>query len=118
MPFSAKTKSLIATSMVLNQDDLYPDRSATTGEIREDTGEGLFRLDFETVPRTTTDMSRLYKWKKGTKLYGTHATKEEIGMNSYIKDILSAPNEADYEHNQIYIDTFKPIGPQLEQYKK
>jgi len=115
---SSRSTSLIASSNVLNQNETYPDRSATDGSIIQDTGSGTFRLDKNAVPRTSDDMSRLYKWRIGDLLYGTHATKEELGMNLYIKDILNAPDESEYKHNQISIDTFKSVGPQLEKYNK
>jgi len=120
MSLSSRSKSTIASALVLNQNETYPDRTLLTASenvVKVDTTSGTLRLDKNTVPRTSDDMSKLYKWKKGAgKLYGTHATREEIGMNQYIKDINNAPNESDYK--AIYVDTFKPVGPQLEAYKK
>lgn len=120
---SQRTKSDVASALVLNQNEIYPDRTllaASENAIKVDTTTGLLRLDFNRVPRTTSDMSKLYKWKKGApKLYGTHATREEKGMNQYIKDIEGAPTEADYyDGNIIFIDTLKEIGPQLKKFQK
>jgi len=120
MALSARTQSAIASLLVLNQDETFPDRTICTASenaVKIDTTSGTLRIDKNVVPRTSEDMSKLYKWKKGAKkLYGTHATREEFGMNQYIKDIESAPNELDYK--DIYVDTFKEIGPQLDKLKK
>lgn len=117
MTLSQRTLSTIATSHVLNQNETFPDRTlytASENAVKIDTTSGVLRVDTSVVPRTSEDMSKLYKWKKGArKLYGTHATKEETGMNQYIKDIESAPNERDYI--PVYIDTFKPIAPQFKE---
>jgi len=114
-----RTKSTIASANVLNQNETYPDRTflaASANAIKIDTTSGTLRIDKNVVPRISDDMSKLYKWKKGAKLYGTHATKEEFGMNQYIKDINNAPDESAYK--AIYIDSFKPIVPQMEKFKK
>ena len=119
MTLSVRTKTVIGSSLVLNQNDTYPDRAASDNAIKTDTTTGVLRIDTSIVPRTSEDMSKLYKWKKGArKLYGTHATKEETGMNLYIKDIKSAPKESDYEKNQLYVDTFKPLAEQISAAKK
>ena len=120
MALSERTKSTIASANVLNQNETYPDRTfltASENAVKTDTSDGTLRIDKGVVPRTSDDMSKLYKWKKGAKkLYGTHATREEFGMNQYIKDINNAPDPSDYK--AIYIDSFKPIVPQMAKFKK
>jgi len=120
MTLSARSKSTIASQLILNELETYPDRTLLTASenaVKIDTTSGTLRIDKGVVPRTSDDMSKLYKWKKGArKLYGTHATREEIGMNQYIKDINNAPDESDYK--AIYINSFQPIVPQMAKFNK
>jgi len=119
MTLSARSKSTIASQLILNELETYPDRTLLTASenaVKIDTTSGTLRIDKGVVPRTSDDMSKLYKWKKGDKLYGTHATREEVGMNLYIKDINNAPDPNDYK--PIYIDSFKPITPQMAKFQK
>lgn len=69
------------------------------------------------IPTTTKDFEAVWKWKKGTKLYGTFA-KASPAWKRYRDDIENAPKEKDYEKNVIYINTFKPVGKQLKELKK
>jgi len=67
-------------------------------------------------PNTTDDMIALDTWQFGTKLYGSFAQSLE-GYKRYRDDINKAyGNEKDYDSNVIYVDTFKPIGPQLKKF--
>jgi hypothetical protein len=123
---SAKTQSYVATNIISETDDLYPDRQATVvASVRGttqpfefdkvDTDATVMRLGDE-VPRVSYDMNKLFEWKHGDKVRGTHA-KAHVGMKGYRKDINKAyGKESSYKH--IYIDTFKPIGPQLKRLKK
>lgn len=69
------------------------------------------------IPTTTKDMRALMQWEHGQKIYGTFA-KESEGQNKYINDINTAWGKEDrYDQQMIFIDTFKPVGPQLERLK-
>ena len=92
---------------------LFPDLSAAS--ILELQNATLVRVSDE-VPKTTDDMSKLYTWKHGDTVRGTHA-KDHKGMQGYIKDINKAYGKQG-SYKAIYIDTFKPIGPQLKKLKK
>jgi hypothetical protein len=68
---------------------------------------------------TDEDMTKVSEWKYGIKLFGTFA--KSLGAEArYRNDINRAyGKESDYyDGNIIYIDTFKPIGKQLESFKK
>lgn len=68
-------------------------------------------------PNTTDDIEALNMWQFGTKLYGSFALSLE-GDKRYRNDINKAyGNENDYYSNVLYVDTFKPIGPQLKKFK-
>jgi len=110
MPISEKTKTAISGANKVEEQiaDFAFDPGATP----------VYRLNSDEVPKTSDDMTRLYKWQHGDKIYGTHA-KEEVGMNEYIKDINKAfGRQKDYEHNMIFINDYKPIGDKLEKLKK
>ena len=66
------------------------------------------------IPYTSEDMSALYEWEHGQVLRGTHA-QQNIGMKNYRNDIDAAwGRQSDYFNGGIiYVDTEKPIGPQL-----
>ena len=59
---------------------------------------------------------QLFTWKHGDTVRGTHA-KAHKGMREYTKDINKAYGKQG-SYKTIYIDTFKPIGPQLKKLKK
>ena len=103
---STRTKSVIASALVAPEDDVYPDRSATDVSIK--TGDAIMRNN---VWPTSKDMNKLFEWKKGQEVRGTHA-KEHAGMKGYRKDIDGAPKESDYK--PFFVDTLKPIGDQLK----
>jgi hypothetical protein len=114
MALSQKTKTTISRSNILEKNDLYPDRSATPNssggfDIR-DTNATVNRLP-DTVPSTTRDMNALFKWQHGDEVYGTQA-KAHPGMKAYIRDINKAYGKQD-SVKDFYVDTLKPIGPQL-----
>ena len=70
-----------------------------------------------TVPNTKDDMSEMEKWQHGQKLYGTFA-KSLPAQKAYRNDIDKAwGKESKYKKNTIYINTMKPLGPQLKRYK-
>jgi len=70
-----------------------------------------------TIPNTKTDMEALAEWKHGDKLYGTFA-KSLPAEKNYRNDINKAwGKESKYKKNTIYINTMKPLGPQLKRYK-
>ena len=120
--FSPETLASIPRNPIRSVSDLYPDRTATPSgtDFRgnpifpvKDTGT-VKRLD-DQVPTTTQDMSRLYQWELGDTIYGDHA-KHDKAMKNYIADITRADGAQEgYKH--IFIDTFRPIGPQLERFK-
>lgn len=128
---SPKTVASIPRITIRNVDDLYPAREATPSgtdfrgnniyPVKNPT-ETVERLlanadddSGDTLPTTTKDMSRLYQWEIGDEIRGSHAKKNNA-MKNYVSDILGAMGSQDgYKH--IFVDTLKPIGPQLEQFK-
>lgn len=116
--FSNESKTVVPRKVVREVDDLYPDRVATP------TSAGVFPIRntnatagrLEEVPKTSSDMNKLFTWEHGNEeVRGTHA-KEHKGMKNYKKDIEQAyGKEEQYKH--IFIDTFKPLTPQLEKIK-
>lgn len=69
-------------------------------------------------PNTREDMDALDTWEYGDELYGTFA-KNQAGYKRYRRDIERAyGREKDYDSNVIYINTKKPIGPQLDKINK
>ena len=120
--YSPLTTASIPRISVRDVDDLYPDYQATLTSgggaepgvyEKRDTGSTP-RLG-EEVPKTTSDMNKLYTWKPGDIVRGAHA-KNNIQMKEYIKDMTKAAGEGAYKH--IFVDTFAPIGPQTEKFKK
>lgn len=120
--FSQRTRTAVPRSPIRDVDDLYPDRAATPtsgggNQIgvypKKDTGTTQ-RLS-EDVPKTTRDMSKLFTWQSGEEVLGDHA-KAHIGMKNYIKDIEGAIGDEGYKH--IFIDTFRPLEPQITKIKK
>lgn len=123
---SPKTKTTVATNIVIQKDDLYPDYQATVNASLRgttkpyqfelvDNGATVMRVS-DDVPKVSYDMNKLFTWKHGDIVRGTHA-KAHKGMKNYIKDINKAyGKEKSYKH--IYVDTFKPIGKQLKKLKK
>lgn len=116
--YSPDTLASVPRKPIRDVDDLYPDREATpnadgTFPIK-DTGS-TERLD-EVVPKVTRDMSNLYTWKQGDIIRGTHA-ESNTQMNEYIKDINRMWGaQSAYKH--VFIDTFAPLEPQVEDFKK
>jgi len=115
---SSRTKEQIATVLISDLEDFYPDRAATINAdgtySAVDTGSTV-RNPRDEVPTTTHDMSDMYKWQYNDKLYGSHAKVSE-GMQNYIDDIKRAWGKEDkYYKNVIYIDTFKSVSKQLEE---
>jgi len=121
--YSSETITPIPRTVVRDVDDLYPDYQATLTSgggaepgvyEKRDTGSTP-RLG-EEVPKTTSDMNKLYTWKQGEIVRGVHA-KNNIQMKEYIKDITKAAGkQGAYQH--IFVDTFAPVGPQIEKFKK
>ena len=119
---SPETAASVTRRPIQDINDLYPDRQATPTSgggaepgtyPKRDTGSTP-RLG-EEVPKTTRDMNKLYTWRQGEIVRGTHA-KSNLQMKEYIKDINAAWGaESAYKH--VFIDTFKPIGPQVEIFK-
>ena len=66
------------------------------------------------INTTEDDMDRLFRWKKGQKVYGTFAKSLSFFRN-YRRDIENAPNPN--TEKSFYVDTFKPIGEQLKNKK-
>ena len=119
--YSPETTASIPRVSIRDVDDLYPDYQATLTSgggaepgvyAKRDTGSTP-RLG-EEVPKTTSDMNKLYTWKPGDIVRGAHA-KANIQMKEYIKDMNKAAGQV-YQH--IFVDTFAPIGPQINKFKK
>ena len=117
MPLSTKTKTALSQRVILARDDLYPDREATpnssSGFDIRDVGATLARLP-DDIPRTTKDMSELYKWEYGDEIYGSHA-KANPAMRKYRQDIN---REYGVDREDIYVDTFKLVSKELERIEK
>jgi hypothetical protein len=115
---SNETRTVVPRKVVREVDDLYPDRVATPTSAGvfpiRDTNATAGRL--EEVPKVSFDMNKLFTWEHGNEeIRGTHAKKHK-GMEKYIKDIDQAwGKESQYKH--IYLDTFRPLTPQLEKIK-
>lgn len=109
--WSTRTKTLVGSTLVQESDITpYPDRVASTNEVTTATSTVMV----SDAGSTTDDMSALFKWQHGEKLYGTHADAH-AGVSEYMRDINAAyGNEDDYNSNVIYVDTLRPIGPQLK----
>jgi len=79
----------------------------------------VYRLSDE-VPKTSEDMTALFMWKHGDKVYGTQANAH-VGMKNYRNDINKAyGKQKDYEKNVIYVDTLskrKLVSEQLKELK-
>jgi hypothetical protein len=73
--------------------------------------------DFIT-PSTNDDMERLAQWEYGDDIYGTFA-ESLAHWRRYREDIEKAYGNEDayYNGNVIYVDTFRPIGDQLKKLK-
>jgi hypothetical protein len=122
MAVSEETKTAISRSLVRDIDDLYPDREATKQADgtydKRDTGS-TYRINKDEVPTTTQDMSALFQWEHGDKVYGTNA-KMSVGMKNYIKDINTAWGQEN-SYLDIYIDTLREkvlVSEQLQEFKK
>jgi len=107
---SDRTKTVIASILIDESDDLYPHAtifadSPYTSQIRRVSDE---------VPTTTKDMSNMFKWEHGDIVRGTHA-KEHSGMQEYRRDINTGYGAED-DYKDIYIDTFleESIGDRLK----
>ena len=109
MALSVKTKTVIASTLVQRKDeDPYPDRTVNATL----TTSATTVLRIRGIDSTSNDMNKLFEWEYGDTIYGTHA-KAHVGMRNYINDIESAyGKQRDYK--DFYVDTFKPIGPQLK----
>ncbi len=117
MSLSTKTKTAISQRVILSRDDLYPDREATPNssggyDIR-DVGATVARLP-DDIPRTTKDMSEMYKWKYGDEVYGSHA-KSHPAMKKYRRDI---EREYGVDRDDVYVDTFKLVSKELDRIEK
>lgn len=122
MAVSEETKTVLTRTLKRDIDDTYPDREATRQADgtynKRDTGS-TYRLNKDEVPTTTEDMSALFQWEHGDKVYGKHANSH-IGMQNYIKDIDNAWGQEN-SYLDIYIDTLRPnvlVSEQLEEFKK
>ena len=109
--WSVRTKTLVGSTLVQEKDiDPYPDRVASTNAVTTATSTVMV----SDAGSTTDDISALFKWEPGDKLYGTHA-KTHAGMSGYMRDINEAyGNEGNYNSNVIFVDTTKSVGEQLK----
>ena len=109
MALSTKTKTVIASTLVQEKDiTVYPDR--TVNATLTTSATTVMRL--VGVPVTSDDMNKLFEWEFGDDVKGTHANAH-VGMQNYRKDINKAfGKQKDYK--DFYVDTFKPVGPQLK----
>lgn len=121
---SDRTKETLNRTAVRQEDDLYPDRTATPDSDGNyplsDADATTLRLNEDEVPRTTKDMSEYFKWEHGDVLYGSFA-KKVARKHKYVKDINKKyGKEDDYNSNAILIDTLsdKGVGEQLKKYKR
>ena len=121
MAVSEETKTTLTRTLVRDIDDTYPDREATRQSDgtynKRDTGS-TYRLNKDEVPTTTEDMSALFQWEHGDKVYGSRA-KAHVGMKNYIKDIDNAWGQED-SYLDIYIETLSQdvlVSEQLEEFK-
>ena len=113
MTLSNETKTVLARTRIKEMDGLYPDRNASDNEITDSTATTWVLPD--SVPRTTADMSLVFKWGKGSAdIRGTHA-KANQAMAGYRRDIDSAPDPNDYK--PIYYDTFKTLSSEREKWR-
>lgn len=88
-------------------------------EERESLGQFSKNVDTtRTSPNTAVDMDELERWKPGDEEPKGSFAKAHPGFKRYRNDMNSAPDESTYKHRSIYIDTTKPIGPQLIKLKK
>jgi len=119
LTLSAKSVTAVATNIVADKDELYPTATnfpdLSAASILAIQNATLMRLS-DDVPKVSYDMNKLFTWKYGGTVYGTHA-KAHKGMKGYIKDINKAYGKQG-SYRAIYIDNFKPIGPQLKKLKK
>jgi hypothetical protein len=106
LSLSNKTLTTVASIQTRQDEELYPDRSATTGEIRVNASTMMRLVD---VPTVTKDMSDAAKWEYGDKVYGTMAKRDKL-YKQYKRDIIRAKGK---EYKDIYVNTLKPIGKQL-----
>ena len=113
MVMSAKTLTTISHADIDEAQDLYP-HATTFGDSPWDT---VGRLSDE-VPSTTKDMSAAFQWKHGQVLKGTQAN-DSPALENYRRDINAGWGQGNkYKDNEIYLDTFAPIGEQLKNSKK
>ena len=112
----ARTKTAIAGGAILESGELYPHATVFGATQNSWNAATVYRLNTDEVPNTSKDMSEMYKWTYGKKLYGTHA-KENVGGKVQRKAINAVyGREADYYGNVVYIDTLrtdKTIGERL-----
>lgn len=115
MTLSSDTTSSINRVLVQEKDDTYPDRQATpdsTGAFPLASPNATYlRLPSDEIPSTTDDMSAAFKWQHGEEIYGTHM-KENKALERYRRDINRDYNNEDTDED-MYINTYSPIGPQL-----
>lgn len=119
--WSARTKEHVASAVIREVDDLYPDRCATPDDPTATpmTHEYSIRSTTATHARlqissTTEDMSRLFKWEYGDEIYGSFA-KDSPSMNEYINDINVAYGRED-DYKPFFVDTLSEkmtVGEQL-----
>lgn len=76
------------------------------------------KSDFNATDVNTTkdDMSALFKWKHGEKIYGTHA-KSNNAMRIYRRDINKAYGKQN-QYKDVYVDTFLPFPLTKKRIKK
>ena len=121
MAFDEKTKTAIASANIAESQELYPhatvfsDHNAT---LNPWTGQTVLRLNTDELPSTTRDMSAVFTWVKGTKVYGTQA-KEAPAQKRYRNDINRAYGQQD-KYKDFYVDTLtRPdLISQLKDLKK
>ncbi len=68
------------------------------------------------IPKTSDDMTDMYKWRFGQTLYGTQV-KHSSFYRGYIRDIQREYGMGN-SYKSIYIDTTKPVGEQLKKLRR
>lgn len=118
MAWDTKTLTVVASQWVteanevFNHATVFSEHNATLADLIPAT---VLRLS-EEVPRTSEDMSKMFKWEHGQKVRGTHA-KEDEAFKRYRNDINKAYGQED-SYKDFYVDTFRPVTEQLKEMKK
>jgi len=100
---SERTKTRINDERYVTDenDDFYP--SATSLGRSSPYSGTIRRINPDDIPTTTADMSRMFRWEYGDKVYGSHAKQNTWGKE-YRRDINAYYGKED-EYLDKYIDT-------------